>query len=64
VLAGLVLARSSAGLADSTIRGELGHLDLLRNWLSTPFEKFTPFQRVNSDPLGRAAGCARPDGGA
>jgi hypothetical protein len=32
VLAAPVLARSAAGLTDSTIRGELGHLDQLREW--------------------------------
>ena len=33
VLAGFVLARASAGLADSTIRNDTGHLDLIREWL-------------------------------
>jgi hypothetical protein len=32
VLAGFVLARASAGLADSTIRNDTGHLDLIRDW--------------------------------
>ena len=32
VLAGFVLARASAGLADSTIRNDAGHLDLIREW--------------------------------
>jgi len=30
VLAGFVLARASAGLADGTIRGDVGHLDQMR----------------------------------
>ena len=34
VLAGFVLARASAGLADSTIRNDAGHLDLIREWLA------------------------------
>jgi hypothetical protein len=32
VLAGFVLARASAGLADSTVRNDTGHLDLIRDW--------------------------------
>jgi hypothetical protein len=36
VLAGFVLARASAGLADSTIRNDTGHLDLIRDWLGRP----------------------------
>jgi hypothetical protein len=31
VLAGFVLARASAGLADSTICNETGHLELIRD---------------------------------
>jgi integrase/recombinase XerD len=31
VLAGFVLARASAGLADSTIRNDTGHLELIRD---------------------------------
>ena len=31
VLAGFVLARASAGLADSTIRNDTGHLQLIRD---------------------------------
>lgn len=34
VLAGFVLARASAGLADGTIRGDVGHLDQMRAWLA------------------------------
>ena len=36
VLAGFVLARASAGLADSTIRNDTGHLDLIRDWFGWP----------------------------
>ncbi|MGH3820417.1 MAG: site-specific integrase, partial [Pseudonocardiaceae bacterium] len=32
VLAGFVLARASAGLADSTIRNDANHLELIRGW--------------------------------
>jgi site-specific recombinase XerD len=37
VLAGFVLARSSAGLSDSTIRGDVGHLEQFRTWFGRPF---------------------------
>lgn len=36
VLAGFVLARASAGLADSTIRNDTGHLALIRDWFGRP----------------------------
>ena len=42
VLAGMVLARSAAGLADSTIRGELSHLDQLRGWFGRPLWEMEP----------------------
>ncbi|MBV9143604.1 MAG: hypothetical protein JO115_22265 [Pseudonocardiales bacterium] len=32
VLAGFVLARASAGLADNTIRNDTNHLGLIRDW--------------------------------
>ena len=35
-LAGLVLARAAAGLADSTIVGEVIHLEQVRAWLLRP----------------------------
>ena len=35
-LAGLVLARAAAGLADSTIAGEVIHLEQVRAWLGRP----------------------------
>jgi len=39
VLAGFVLARASAGLADSTIRNDAGHLDLIRDWFGRKKDK-------------------------
>jgi hypothetical protein len=42
VLAGFVLARASAGLADSTIRNDTGHLDLVRNWFGRPLWEMQP----------------------
>jgi integrase len=42
LLAGLVLARSAAGLTDATIRGELGHLDQLREWFGRPLWEMEP----------------------
>ena len=36
MLAGFVLARASAGLADSTIRNDTGHLQLIRDWFGRP----------------------------
>jgi hypothetical protein len=35
-LSGFVLARASAGLADGTIRGDVGHLDQIRSWFGRP----------------------------
>jgi integrase/recombinase XerD len=39
VLAGFVLARASAGLADSTIRNDTGHLELIRDWFGRPLRE-------------------------
>jgi hypothetical protein len=36
VLAGFVLARASAGLADGTISGDVNHLDHVRTWFGKP----------------------------
>ncbi|WP_406362119.1 hypothetical protein [Streptomyces sp. NBC_01579] len=33
---GFVLACTSAGLADSTILGDVGHLDQIRTWFGRP----------------------------
>ena len=42
VLAGFVLARASAGLADSTIRNDTGHLELIRDWFGRPLREMQP----------------------
>jgi hypothetical protein len=42
VLAGFVLARSSAGLADSTIRNDVGQLEQVRAWLERPLWDMEP----------------------
>jgi len=42
VLAGFVLARASAGLADSTIRGDVGQLDQIRAWFGRPLWEVRP----------------------
>lgn len=42
VLAGFVLARASAGLADGTIRGDVGHLDQIRAWFGRPLWDMEP----------------------
>lgn len=35
-------ARASAGLSDSTIRNDTGHLDLIRNWFGRPLWEMKP----------------------
>ena len=42
LLAGFVLARASAGLADGTIRGDVGHLEQMRSWLGRPLWEMEP----------------------
>ncbi|MEV7119188.1 tyrosine-type recombinase/integrase [Kitasatospora griseola] len=42
VLAGFVLARASAGLADGTIRGDVGHLEQVRTWFGRPLWDMEP----------------------
>jgi len=32
MLSGFVLARASAGLVDSTIRNDVNHIELIRDW--------------------------------
>ena len=62
VLAGFVLARASAGLADSTIRKDTDNLDLIRGWFGRPLWELQPedadayFGRVlrNTKPATRA----------
>ena len=46
MLAGFVLARASAGLADSTIRNDAGHLELIRDWFGGPLWEM---QRADAD---------------
>src|SRR5437899_9167313 len=42
VLSGFVLARASAGLADSTIRNDVNHLELIRDWFGQPLWEMQP----------------------
>lgn len=42
VLSGFVLARASAGLADSTIRNDTNHLELIRDWFGRPLWEMQP----------------------
>jgi hypothetical protein len=42
VLAGFVLARAAAGLADSTIAGDVIHLEQVRGWLGKPLREMQP----------------------
>jgi integrase/recombinase XerD len=42
VLAGFVLARASAGVADATIRGEISNLEQLRAWFGRPLWEMQP----------------------
>jgi len=58
VLAGFVLARASAGLADSTIRNDTGHLELIRAWFGRPLWEMQP---ADADAyFGRVLRDARP----
>lgn len=42
VMAGFVLARASAGLADSTIRSDVGQLEQVRAWFGRPLWEMQP----------------------
>jgi integrase/recombinase XerD len=42
VLAGFVLARASAGLADSTIRNDTNRLELIRDWFRRSLWEMQP----------------------
>jgi hypothetical protein len=42
VVAGFVLARASAGLSDSTIRGDVSHLEQVRSWFGRPLWDMAP----------------------
>ncbi|MFF2926987.1 integrase [Streptomyces celluloflavus] len=56
VLAGFVLARASAGLADGTIPGDVGHLEQMRSWFGRPLWEREP---PDADACERAAAHAR-----
>jgi integrase len=58
LLAGFVLARASAGLADSTIRNDTNHLELIRDWFGRPLWEMAP---ADADAyFGKALREARP----
>jgi integrase/recombinase XerD len=58
LLAGFVLARASAGLADSTIRNDTNHLALIRDWFGRPLWQMQP---VDADAyFGKVLREARP----
>jgi len=58
VLAGFVLARASAGLADSMIGNDTGHLELIRDWFGRPLWEM---QRADADAyFGRVLRDAKP----
>jgi integrase len=42
VLSGFVLARASAGLVDSTMRNDVNHLELIRDWFGRPLWEMQP----------------------
>src|SRR5258708_19943028 len=42
VLAGFVLARAAAGLADATIRSDVTHLEQVRSWFGRPLWDMGP----------------------
>ncbi|MFE9328639.1 tyrosine-type recombinase/integrase [Nocardia sp. NPDC052278] len=42
VFSGFVLARASAGLVDSTIRNDVNHLELMRDWFGRPLWEMQP----------------------
>ena len=71
VLAGFVLARAAAGLADGTIRVDVVHLEQVRAWFGRPLWEMEPadadayFGKVLRDTakgtrLCEGAGAARP----
>jgi site-specific recombinase XerD len=58
LLAGFVLARASAGLADSTIRNDTNHLELIRDWFDRPLWEMQP---ADADAyFGKVLRAARP----
>jgi hypothetical protein len=42
VVAGFVLARAAAGLSDSTVRGDVSHLEQVRSWFGRPLWDMAP----------------------
>lgn len=42
LFAGFVLARSAAGLSDSTIRSDVSHLEQVRTWFDRPLWEVAP----------------------
>lgn len=42
VMAGFVLARASAGIADSTIRNDVSNLEQVRTWFARPLWEMEP----------------------
>ncbi|MFJ7592218.1 hypothetical protein ACIQZO_33610 [Streptomyces sp. NPDC097617] len=62
VLAGFVLARASAGLADGTIRGDVGHLEQMRSWFGRPLWDMEPADADGCPRFG-GRGCAGFTGG-
>jgi site-specific recombinase XerD len=42
VFSGFVMARASAGIADSTIRNETNHLELIKQWFDRPLWEMQP----------------------
>jgi len=52
MLSGFVLARASAGLVDSTIRNDVNHLELIRDWFGRPVWEMQPVT-----PIPILAGC-------
>jgi hypothetical protein len=52
VLAGFVLARASAGLAEGTISSDIGHLEQVRTWCGKPLWDMEP-----ADTDGRDCRC-------
>lgn len=48
VLSGFVLARAAAGLADSTIRGDVANLEQVRAWLGRPLWRWSLLMRTGT----------------
>ncbi|GAB3167736.1 hypothetical protein [Streptomyces incanus] len=57
MLSGFVLARASAGLADGTIRGDVGHLEQIRTWFGRPLWEREPAEPTCTS--GRCCGTPR-----